>query len=195
MTSPSRVILLKCQVPCTRRKSRSSWEEVQESSKTSPGDDQTGAQETARSDTLIDQIYAKVSFVGIQRCSGILNRQVNSSTTTLAYGLFACAMLTRDYSLRPDVFFLNLAVGVRLATKMRKVFSDFFNWYNLTLCVPDIQEPLQPTISEVVSKPCKSQDRSTSRDLSCLARLYTKTQFVFTFINLIASPGERYVTA
>ncbi len=34
---------------------------------------------------------------------------------TLAYGLFACALLTRDYSRRPDVFFLDLAVGVRLA--------------------------------------------------------------------------------
>ncbi len=34
---------------------------------------------------------------------------------TLAYGLFACALLTRDYSRRPDVFFLNPAVGVRLA--------------------------------------------------------------------------------
>ena len=40
---------------------------------------------------------------------------------TLAYGLFACALLT-NYSLKPDVFFLNLAVGVRLATEM-KVFK------------------------------------------------------------------------
>ena len=49
---------------------------------------------------------------------------------TLSYGLFACALLTRDYSSRPDVFFLNLAVGVRLVYEMRKVLADCFGWCN-----------------------------------------------------------------
>ena len=49
---------------------------------------------------------------------------------TLSYGLFACALLTRDYSSRPDVFFLNLAIGVRLVSEMRKMLVDCFEWRN-----------------------------------------------------------------
>ena len=62
---------------------------------------------------------------------------------TLAYGLFACALLTRDYSRRPDVFFLNLAVGVRLATEMRRVFSECFDWCNWTSHRSTTQKPVQ----------------------------------------------------
>lgn len=68
---------------------------------------------------------------------------------TLAYGLSACVLLTREYPTRPDVFFFNLAIGVRLATVMRKVFSDLFDWYNWTPYVPKTQEPHQPRIGEV----------------------------------------------
>ena len=71
---------------------------------------------------------------------------------TLAYGLFACALLTRDYSRRPDVFFLNLAVGVRLATDMRKVFSECFDWFNWAPHAPTAPESLQLAIREAVSE-------------------------------------------
>ncbi|KAL2041524.1 hypothetical protein N7G274_005906 [Stereocaulon virgatum] len=71
---------------------------------------------------------------------------------TLAYGLFACALLTRDYSRRPDVFFLNLAVGIRLATEMRKVFSEFFDWCNWSPHTPTAQESLQLVIEDAISE-------------------------------------------
>ncbi len=67
---------------------------------------------------------------------------------TLACGLFACALLTRDYSKRPDVFFLNLAVGVRLATEMRRVFSEYFDWCNWDPHRSTAREFLQPAITE-----------------------------------------------
>lgn len=71
---------------------------------------------------------------------------------TLAYGLFACALLTRDYSKRPDVFFLNLAVGVRLATEMRKVFSECFDWCNWPPHAPTAPESLPLAIREAISE-------------------------------------------
>lgn len=49
---------------------------------------------------------------------------------TLACGLFYCALLSRNYSKRPDVFYLNLALGIRLATEMEEVFSQCFGWNN-----------------------------------------------------------------
>ena len=49
---------------------------------------------------------------------------------TLAYGLLCCALLSRSYSKRPDVFFLNLALGLRLATNMKEMFSECFGWSN-----------------------------------------------------------------
>ena len=48
----------------------------------------------------------------------------------LACALFTCALLSRDYSARPDVFYLNVALGIRLATEMRDVFSECFGWSN-----------------------------------------------------------------
>ena len=71
---------------------------------------------------------------------------------TLTYGLFACALLTRNYSLRPDVFFFNLAVGVRLVTEMRIVFSEVFDWYNWISRVIHTEQLLQPAIGEVVAE-------------------------------------------
>lgn len=110
---------------------------------------------------------------------------------TLAYALFACALLTRNYSLRPDVFFLNLAVGVRLATEMRTVFSECFDWCNWTPRVPHTQEPLQPAIGEVVAEPrrCESQHRSTSQDSSYLPYSYTRPQGAPTCVDLTECPG------
>ena len=49
---------------------------------------------------------------------------------TLAQGLFCCALLSRNYSKRPDVFLLNLALGIRIATNMKEVFSECFGWDN-----------------------------------------------------------------
>ncbi|KAI0406631.1 hypothetical protein F4802DRAFT_88585 [Xylaria palmicola] len=49
----------------------------------------------------------------------------------LAHALFCCALLTRDLSQRPDLFFLNLAVGLDLAVDFRRVMDGVFgpqNW-------------------------------------------------------------------
>ena len=46
----------------------------------------------------------------------------------LSCALLACALLTRNFSKRPDLFFLNLALGVQLASDMPGVFSDVFGW-------------------------------------------------------------------
>ena len=54
--------------------------------------------------------------------------QRDTAEETLACGLFCCALLTRNYSTRPDVFYLNLALGIRLATEMKEVFSECFGW-------------------------------------------------------------------
>ena len=56
--------------------------------------------------------------------------QRDTAEETLACGLFCCALLSRNYSKRPDVFYLNLALGVRLATEMKEVFSQCFGWNN-----------------------------------------------------------------
>ncbi|KAL2037669.1 hypothetical protein N7G274_009614 [Stereocaulon virgatum] len=109
---------------------------------------------------------------------------------TLAYSLFSCALLTRDYSMRPDVFFLNLAVGIRLATEIRKVFLDLFDWYNWAPCHSDTQGALQPAIGGVTSKTWhqESQNTSTSLDLSCSTHSYTRPHSITTLVDLIASP-------
>lgn len=49
---------------------------------------------------------------------------------TLAYGLFCCALLSRNYSARLDVFLLNLALGIRLATNLKDMLSECFGWNN-----------------------------------------------------------------
>ena len=54
--------------------------------------------------------------------------QSNLSEEVLANALFCCSMLTRSHKDRPDVFFLNLAIGIRLADAMRDVFYEAFTW-------------------------------------------------------------------
>ena len=49
---------------------------------------------------------------------------------TLAFALFSCALLTRDYSKAPNVFFLNVALGIRLVNSMTQVFDEAFAWRN-----------------------------------------------------------------
>lgn len=71
---------------------------------------------------------------------------------TPACGLFACALLSRDFSKRPDVFFLNLAVGFRLATEMRRVFCECFDWCNWNPHRSTARELLQPAITEAASE-------------------------------------------
>ncbi|KOS20768.1 hypothetical protein ESCO_004370 [Escovopsis weberi] len=46
----------------------------------------------------------------------------------LGSALLACALLTRDFSARPDVFFLSLALGVDLAHDVNRVLSRVFDW-------------------------------------------------------------------
>ena len=56
--------------------------------------------------------------------------QRGTAEEILACALFTCALLSRNYSARPDVFYLNLALGMRLAAEMRDVFSECFGWSN-----------------------------------------------------------------
>lgn len=72
----------------------------------------------------------------------------DTAEETLAYGLLCCALLTRSYSTRSDVFYLNLALGLRLATEMRNVFSEYFGWSNWPHGVLFIEEALPRETSE-----------------------------------------------
>jgi hypothetical protein len=54
--------------------------------------------------------------------------KANLSLDVLSSALFTCAMLTRNFRERPDVFFLNLAIGVRLATEPNELLSEIFGW-------------------------------------------------------------------
>ena len=49
---------------------------------------------------------------------------------TLACALFSCALLSRNYSKCPNVFFLNLALGIELATDTKQTFMDMVGWNN-----------------------------------------------------------------
>lgn len=46
----------------------------------------------------------------------------------LSYGLFCCALLSRRFTAQPDVFFLNLALGIRLAEDLEAVLREVFDW-------------------------------------------------------------------
>ncbi|OGE52208.1 hypothetical protein PENARI_c011G06555 [Penicillium arizonense] len=48
----------------------------------------------------------------------------------LGHGMLVSALMTRNLSLRPGVFLLNLATGMRLAKDPREVFSKEFAWEN-----------------------------------------------------------------
>ncbi|GJC88090.1 hypothetical protein ColLi_10928 [Colletotrichum liriopes] len=54
--------------------------------------------------------------------------KVDLAEKVLGHALLACALLTRNFSKRPDLLFLNLALGVRLAADMRRVFAETFGW-------------------------------------------------------------------
>lgn len=54
--------------------------------------------------------------------------KANLSINILSSALFTCALLTRNFRDRPDVFFLNLAIGVRLATELNEILSETFGW-------------------------------------------------------------------
>lgn len=84
---------------------------------------------------------------------------------------YSCALLTRDYSKRPDVFFLNLAVGVRLATEMRRVFSEYFDWCNWDPHRSTAREFLQPAITEA----SENLDRKMSDLVSSHLRWISRT--------------------
>lgn len=46
----------------------------------------------------------------------------------LGSALLVCALLTRNFSERPDLFFLSIAQGIRLASNLRAEFSEVFGW-------------------------------------------------------------------
>jgi hypothetical protein len=55
-------------------------------------------------------------------------QKANVSLDVLSSALFTCALLTRCFRERADVFFLNLAIGVRLATELNELLFDTFGW-------------------------------------------------------------------
>ncbi|KAI2687599.1 hypothetical protein CBS147326_6545 [Penicillium roqueforti] len=55
-------------------------------------------------------------------------QKANLSVDVLSSALFTCAPLTRYFRERADIFFLNLAIGVRLATELNEVLSETFGW-------------------------------------------------------------------
>jgi hypothetical protein len=54
--------------------------------------------------------------------------KTNLAEDVLSNSLFACALLSRNFSKRADVFFLNLALGVRLANDLRGMLLEVFGW-------------------------------------------------------------------
>ena len=59
-------------------------------------------------------------------------QKANLSVDVLSSALFTCALLTRCFRERADIFFLNLAIGVRLATELNEVLSETFGWVGLS---------------------------------------------------------------
>ncbi|KAF2233594.1 hypothetical protein EV356DRAFT_567851 [Viridothelium virens] len=55
---------------------------------------------------------------------------LQESETALGHALLCCAMLSRDFSHRADLFFLNLAIGVDLVTDMRGTIDKIFGLQN-----------------------------------------------------------------
>ncbi|RAQ98581.1 haloacid dehalogenase domain-containing protein hydrolase [Stemphylium lycopersici] len=54
--------------------------------------------------------------------------KANVAEEVLSNSLFACALLSRNFAKRADVFFLNLALGVRLVQDLREVLLEVFGW-------------------------------------------------------------------
>jgi hypothetical protein len=52
----------------------------------------------------------------------------NVAEDVLSNSLFACALLSRNFAKRADVFFLNLALGVRLVHDLKGVLLEVFGW-------------------------------------------------------------------
>jgi hypothetical protein len=66
----------------------------------------------------------------------------NVAEDVLSNSLFACALLSRDFAKRADVFFLNLALGVRLVHDLREVLLEVFGWR----WPPDVKLPTQDMV-------------------------------------------------
>lgn len=80
--------------------------------------------------SFLDKAMARTKFEYIvcpvlEHING-LGIQGDVAERVLAHALFCCAILTRDFSKRPDLFFLNLAIGVDLAVDMRGVIDRNF---------------------------------------------------------------------
>ena len=101
----------------------------------------------------------------------------------LAYSLFACALLTRNYSTRADVFYLNLAIGVRLAVEMRRVFSDCFDWRNWP--------PHVSIIGRLILGRLTSTSSNRPQDLSYLNHRHGQPQFVAALKRIQRGKGSQ----
>ncbi|KUL90838.1 hypothetical protein ZTR_00789 [Talaromyces verruculosus] len=75
--------------------------------------------------------FAKLEYILRPTLEYMMRRSLPSAKLAediLSSALLCCATLTRDFSKRPDVFFLNLALGVDLANNMMAVFRKTFKW-------------------------------------------------------------------
>ncbi|RYP65401.1 hypothetical protein DL769_006323 [Monosporascus sp. CRB-8-3] len=72
---------------------------------------------------------AKLEY-GMKPIMELLSRFSRKKVTeeVLAYALFSCALLTRNFRANPDGLFLNMAIGIKLADNMWQVFSELFDW-------------------------------------------------------------------
>jgi hypothetical protein len=75
--------------------------------------------------------FAKLEYILRPTLEYIMRHSLPSAKLAediLSSALLCCATLTRDFSERPDMFFLNLALGVDLADNMMAVFRKAFQW-------------------------------------------------------------------
>lgn len=87
--------------------------------------------------SLLDRSLAAAKLEYIVRpVFNMLNAQGEDTMGTevreqiLGNGMLISALMTRDFSRRPEVFLMNLALGMRLAKNPKEVFKEVFAWTN-----------------------------------------------------------------
>ncbi|KAL9110333.1 MAG: hypothetical protein Q9227_005064 [Pyrenula ochraceoflavens] len=96
----------------------------------------------------------------------------------LGHALLACALLSRNFARRPDVFLLNLAVGVSLANNLRDMLYKVFEWRGLDAIDLSVQD------TTIVQRHNKEHERELLEDntwllASLLSSSYLKPEEVF----------------
>ncbi|KAF2744333.1 hypothetical protein M011DRAFT_460900 [Sporormia fimetaria CBS 119925] len=94
-------------------------------------------------------------------------RKAKVAEDVLGNSLLACALLSRNFAKRADIFFLNLALGVRLVDDLRKVLSEVFGWRGLPVVELSIQDMKieEPPVRELSVALCESRGHACSNVL------------------------------